>query len=63
MCETVGQFFQSIFVARDIREGAEWRNELTKERVACGQTRDRDDDVRIASAALRIVTERGWVRV
>lgn len=63
MCETVGQFFQSIFVARDIREGAEWVNETTRERVARGETRDRTDDVRIANEALRIVTEQGWSRV
>lgn len=62
MCETVAQYFESMHVAMDIRDGAKWRNMLTNERVARGESRDHADDVRIADAALRIVTEGGWVR-
>lgn len=63
MCETVAQYFASIHVAVDIRDGAEWRNAITDELVARGESRDHADDVRIANAALRIVTEKGWMMV
>lgn len=33
MCETVLQFFKSIHIARDIRDGKEFWNPLTKEYV------------------------------
>lgn len=33
MCETVLEYFKSIHVARDIRDGVEYRNEATGELV------------------------------
>ena len=99
MCETVEQYFDSIHIARNIRDGIEYVNKSAREYVfrdhqwdsenewrergvwdVCCLTKlvecdgdgmfgcldydmNHDDDVNIPEVALRIATEKGWVRV
>ena len=65
MCETVLEYFKSIHVARDIRDGIQWRNVDTGELASIHPSQDGvalADDASINDMALRIVTEAGWVR-
>lgn len=99
MCETVLEYFRSIHVARDIRDGASYWNPMTGEEIYYDKDYDEppatlergcskytfcisqlggdegmtfeerlamgwvDDDIDREEAALRIVTEKGWVRL
>lgn len=90
MCETVAQYFKSIHIARNIRDGIEYRNTNTGECVfrdsqfdserewemrgvwdVCCITKfsgdeydpNNDEDIDIPEVALRIATEKGWVRM